>query len=252
MSATLDQKMQMLFEAARRSLFACELSFERLMGELAGLRPSIEAHEELGSRIIPPLISAVGFIDFAHRFGQTVDALPRVSKKSPELSQLRSALKNIEYARNHLQHMRGDLGSNESLDYPILGSISWIEDEWCFSIAAAQPIAAAFASIAFDLQRGQWVGRVQYTVKRVPIELSLTLEEMRRAYAFLLTTVVFDNPEESSPAWGKSSVAAYRFSKDEPMGLPPGHQVFRVNSQGIEHLASTPPSPNPFEQGVEK
>lgn len=247
MGATLDQKMQMLFEAARRSLFACELSLDRLMRELADLRPSIEAREELGARIIPPLISAVGFIDFAHRFGQTVDALPRIRKKSPELIRLREALKNIEYARNHLQHMRGDLGTNEPLDYPILGSISWIEDGWCFSVAAAQPIAADFASIAFDFQRGQWAGKVQYTVKRVPIELSETLDEMRRAYAFLLTLLVFDNPEESSPAWGKTSVAAFRLSTDEPSAALPGHQVYKISRQAIECVSSALPpidSPN--------
>lgn len=207
---SLEEKFNALFETARRSLFAADLTANRLMTELGELESPVEAQEDIGSRAIAPLVTAAGFVDFAHRFGSIMDSLPMVNKKSTEMRALRNVLKDVEIARNHLQHMRGDLASNEQIDYPVLGALSWVNGEWCFSMCAAQPYQADFPSIAFNTQTKQWATTCQYTVKRISIDVPRTLRQMHAAYEWLISHMTFSNPSDAALTWGQTHSLRFR------------------------------------------
>jgi hypothetical protein len=204
-----DEKYSLLFEAARRSLYAADTIYKRLAIELSCLEPRIDAGLELGADGLPPLITATAFIDFVHRFGSIVDALPRVSKKSGEVKSLRTALMHVEFARNHLQHMRGDLSSNEPIDYPILGSLSWIGQSRCYAICAAQATPADYATIAYDTVEKRWATICQYQVKRVEIDLPAVLRQSHLTYAWLVKQTNFTNAMEAQLGWGQTSAIVF-------------------------------------------
>ncbi|MEQ1767391.1 MAG: hypothetical protein ABL859_08185 [Methylotenera sp.] len=210
MKRSPSEKYALLFEAARRSLYACDLAYKRLLIDLSSLEPRIDAETELGQDGIPPLLTAAGFIDFAHRFGSIVDALPLVNKKSAEIKALRASLKSVEFARNHLQHMRGDLSSNESIDYPILGSLSWIGGESCYALCPAQATPTDYVSIAYNNVDKRWATTCQYQVKRIEIDIPAVLRQAHLTYAWLVKQTTFTDPNEGQLSWGKTSALVFR------------------------------------------
>ncbi|TXI50827.1 MAG: hypothetical protein E6Q50_02375 [Lysobacter sp.] len=212
MKRSPSEKYTLLFEAARRSLYACDLAYKRLLIELSSLEPRIDANIELGQEGIPPLLTAAGFVDFAHRFGSIVDSLPLVNKKSEEIKTLRASLKNVEFARNHLQHMRGDLCSNEPIDYPILGSLSWIGGESCYALCPTQATPVDYVSIAYDNVERRWATTCQYQVKRIEIDIPKVLRQAHLTYAWLVKQTTFADPNEKQLSWGKTSAMVIRLA----------------------------------------
>lgn len=57
------------YESAKRSVLAAEVLLRRLETELAELEPILSDAEKLSERFGPILITAMGIVDFAHRFG---------------------------------------------------------------------------------------------------------------------------------------------------------------------------------------
>lgn len=210
MYRTPQEKFILLFEAAKRSLLAAEMLLQRLAAEVAGLSKDIDQSVDIQDRAVQPLLSAVAFIDFAHRFGSVVDSLPLISKKAPALRKLRTALRPVEAARNHLQHMRGDLSSNANIDYPILGSLSWAHESSSYTIFLSQPTKADTFSIAYDIQSQCWAARHQYTVKNATIDLDAVLAEMRNMYDWIVQAITFSDPSFAELKWGKTQSIGLR------------------------------------------
>jgi hypothetical protein len=201
---TPDEKYILLFEAAKRSLLAAQVLFERLSDELTHLASDFSDGVDIQDHAVPTLLSAVAFIDFAHRFGSIVNSLPLINKSAPAVRRLRSALRTVGTARNHLQHMHGDLSSNVQIKYPVLGALSWTREDSCYVTFLNQATKAEASSIAYDNQNRCWTAKHQYTVQDVAINLDATLTEMQNAYRWLVDEVSFSDPEFASLRWGKA------------------------------------------------
>jgi hypothetical protein len=166
MTRSPQDKFALLFETARRSLLATDLILSRLKEELSALEPEIQSGVDIQGKAASPLLAAVALIDFSHRFGSVVDALPLINKKTIELRLLREALESVEIARNHLQHMRGDLSASSVVDYPLLGAISWANGNSGYTICMSQPQTTDILSLAYDTHNMCWATSLQYTVNR--------------------------------------------------------------------------------------
>ncbi|MGH8678000.1 MAG: hypothetical protein ACREUQ_06595, partial [Burkholderiales bacterium] len=129
---------------------------------------------------------------------------------------IRDALKSVENARNHLQHMRGDLSTNEPIDYPILGALSWTNGEWCYCTLPAQPFQSEIPSIAFNIQECRWATNCQYTVKRISIDIPGTLDQMRKTYVWLVSQMQFAQPSDAELKWGKTESFRMRIEIEHP------------------------------------
>lgn len=210
MTRTPKEKFLLLFEALKRSLLASEMLYGRLKSELGSLESDMDEGKQISERAATPLLSAVAFVDFAHRFGSLADSLPLINKRKPQIKQLRSALISTESARNHLQHMRGDLSSNDPIEYPLLGSLSWIKGHRCFLISFGQATEMNnLFSIAFDATKMQWTTTYQYQVKDTTISLDAVMQEMRAFYAWLTSAVTFADPELAELKWGNTLAVAF-------------------------------------------
>lgn len=209
MTRTPQEKFSLLFETTRRSLLASDLILDRLTSELSALESDINQNIDVREGAALPLLTAVALIDFSHRFGSVVDALPLVNKKSVELRALREALEPVETARNHLQHMRGDLSSNEPIDYPLLGALSWANGRSSYTICMSQPQKADVQSLAYDTHNLCWATTLQYTVKNTAIDIPRITSSMHRTYDWIVSSVDCLAPAQSSLAWG--GTLAFRF-----------------------------------------
>ncbi len=192
-------------------MLASEELLGRLSAELALLEGDITRSVDIESRAISPLLSAVTFIDFAHRFGSLIDALPLLNKRESQMRQLKSALVNVENVRNHLQHMRGDLSSNEEIDYPILGSLMWSNGDWAYTIFLSQPTQTNTYSMVYDLANQRWVARYQYRVKNTIVDLENVLATMKEVYEWVVSKAQFSDPDFALPRWGKTQAFCTRF-----------------------------------------
>lgn len=209
MTRSPQEKFALLFETARRSLLASDLIVDRLTAELSALEGDINQNIDVRDRAASPLLAAVALIDFSHRFGSVVDALPLVSKKSVQLRALREALEPVETARNHLQHMRGDLSSSAPIDYPILGALSWANGSSSYTICMSQPQKSDIQSLAYDTHNLCWATTQQYTVKNTAIDIPRVTSSMHRAYDWVVSSVDFLDCSQSSLAWGGTLAFAF-------------------------------------------
>lgn len=221
MSRSPQEKYVLLFEAMKRSLLAADILLQRLVSEVSALERDIERHVDIEGRAAFPLLNAVAFVDFAHRFGSIVDSLPLINKRAPEIRRLRVALSEIEKARNHLQHMRGDLSSNDDIKYALLGSVAWASGQSSYSIFLSQPTPADAHSIVYDRQECCWVAQYQYTVKDATINLDTVLSEMRGAYDWIINTVQFSDPEFSKLKWGETHAFCFRVQQSTAAASQP-------------------------------
>jgi hypothetical protein len=204
MNRTPQEKFVLLFETAKRSLLASEMLLSRMSVDLTALEPDIGASINIGSRAISPLLSAVAFIDFSHRFGSVVDALPLINKTAPEMRRLRLSLTPVEIARNHLQHMRGDLSSNMPIEYPLLGSLAWANGNSSYAIFLSQPTKTDAHSLVYDTHNRCWVAQRQYTVKDAAINLDVVLGEMRAAYDWIASLAQLPVSALAKLEWGET------------------------------------------------
>lgn len=218
MNQTPEEKATLLFETAKRSMLAAEALLNRLTEDLSSLERDINDGINIEDRAAPPLLAAVTFIDFAHRFGTVVDALPLISKKAPEIRQLTNALASVVAARNHLQHMRTDLSSNEEIDYPLLGTLMWSNGGVSYTMFLSQPTKTNTYSMVYDARNGCWVAKHQYQVKNTIIDLDAVLEQMRNTYTWIVSRLKFSDSEFPLPKWGKTQAFAFRITVNNTEG----------------------------------
>jgi hypothetical protein len=233
MSRSPQEKFVLLFETAKRSLLAAEMLLHQMSTDLAALEGDIDRSIDVEERAISPLLSAVAFIDFAHRFGSVVDALPLINKGSQEVRRLRKTLKPVENARNHLQHMRGDLSSNAKIDYPLLGALSWANGSVGYTIFLSQPTNANAFTLAYNFDSGCWEAQHQYTVKDAIIDLDGVLREMHIAYDWIVSVLEFSDPTFAELKWGKTQSLGIRIQ------MPAGQAHEGVQADGSASRGST-------------
>ena len=209
-SRSHDQKFVTLFEAAKRSLLAAEELRRRLEADLHALESDLLIGIDVGERAIAPLLSAISFVDFAHRFGSLVDALPLINKKSAEMRRLQESSVPVEKARHHLQHLRRDLSADGEIKYALLGELGWTNGDAAFSIALTDPHAVEHLSIALDTRDGTWTAKHGYSIKNIWIDVDPICTTMRDTFKWIASQVKFSDETFGKIQWGKTFAGAYR------------------------------------------
>lgn len=213
-----------LFEAAKRSLLAADLLLKQLAEGVTSLETDIDNGINVGERAIPSLLSAISFVDFAHRFASLLDALP-ISKKSLAMRKLGEKMTTVEIMRNHLQHLRGEYLKNEDINYPILGALSWTKGNKCYQLSWSQHFKHQIYSITYDTLEKRWMAKYQYTVKDVSVSLDCVLAEMFAAFEWVMSQCrdVFLDPLDAQLKWGETQTwtmnVQWRVARSESQDL---------------------------------
>jgi hypothetical protein len=195
------------YESAKRSVLAAEVLLRRLEAELAELEPIFSDGENLSDRFGPVLISAMGIVDFAHRFGQLMDGMPLIKApmRSSHLKNLKEALEPVTDTRNHLQHLREELAAGSSIDYPVMGSMTGIRGQQCYTVALlTQGFEVTVPSMVFGSLGIGYVARYQYTVASRGILLDRLVSTMRESFDWLASVISFSDPDYDKFGWGKA------------------------------------------------
>jgi len=111
MKRAAQEKFVTLYDTAKR----CLLILDHLFADLGkGTRLASEPGKvrEDVTIITGLYISALGLIDYFHRFHEITQSMPLVKKDLPEVKKLQKLIAQVKDCRNYFQHMRNDLSKN--------------------------------------------------------------------------------------------------------------------------------------------
>lgn len=134
-----------------------------LMERLKNFDPELASDSDY---ICGLITSSTATIDFGYRAFQLLDALPHYSKKSKRFKSLKNRSLQLKSCRNYLQHIRGDMQDDAIVDFPLLGSISWVHNETCHAMALSQITGQySFGTVAYDTWKHRWAWNVMISCK---------------------------------------------------------------------------------------
>jgi hypothetical protein len=114
--------------------------------------------------VVPALWRCWSFVDLVHRIREIAQALPGLSKKTPELVSFLDATKLAEDYRHYVQHLRGELSKRDVNPFPVWGSLSWVDSEDKSSshtvFIGAQLKGTGVTSCVYDTLERRWVSLV--------------------------------------------------------------------------------------------
>jgi hypothetical protein len=217
-------KFIILYDTAKKCLLIIDHLFSDLENgtRLAADFASIKDSESI---IIGLYISALGLVDYFHRFYQIVQAMPLLNKKLPELRKLGKLMAPVTDCRNYLQHIRSKLSEHEQVKYPILGAISWVNDGHNCTLFAGQPTALyQLASITYDRILQRYVCQYQLAVGGHEIHIDSVYLELKSFWSWLGEHTVINPAEIKTYTWGTPNIVESWFST-EPL----------QNQEDLEH-----------------
>ena len=179
-----DARFLRLFEAVKRTLGGIEILYTRMQSDIASLEPLIDKNENLGVRALPIHVTAMGLVDFLHRFGQLLDAMPTVNQGHEALQELKMVLSQVKDARHYLQHMRREV-MDLSNRRPILGAVCWARGNCSTSLVMSETNEVSHSSIPLDTVNRRWATSHGYVVGDHLVDLAAGVRSARAAYDFL-------------------------------------------------------------------
>lgn len=159
-------------------------------------------------------ISALGLIDYFHRFNEIVSAMTLIRKDQPELKTLTKAIAPVKECRNYLQHMRSDLMKNEPIEYPILGAITWIHEGRNYILFSNQPTQDfGLPGIVYDTSTENYLCKYQLVVGGHEIRIDTVYSEVKSFWAWIEKSVVIEPSHIKDYTWGKPTIVYSEFKK---------------------------------------
>lgn len=200
------EKFVVLYDTAKKCLLILDHLYANLENATNQAIDATKIKQDL-SIVTNIYISALGLIDYFHRFHEVVAAMTLIRKDRPELKQLGKAIEPVKECRNYLQHMRGDLMKNDSIDYPILGAISWIHEGRNYTIFSNQATQSmSVPGIAYDRFAANYICKYQLIVGGHEIRIDNVYREIKLFWAWLEKNVVIEPSHIKDYTWGNPTV----------------------------------------------
>lgn len=195
----------------------CLLIVDHLYTDLEGATLQAEDSKkvETNPAIVTEIyISALGLIDYFHRFHEIVSAMTLIRKDQAELKGLARALAPVKECRNYLQHMRGDLNKNQTINYPILGGITWIHDSRNYILFSNQPTQNySLPSIVYDTVENKYLCKYQLVVGGHQIPIDTVYTEIKVFWKWLEELVIIEPSHIKEYIWGRPMIMYSEFKK---------------------------------------
>jgi hypothetical protein len=200
------EKFVTLYDTAKKCLLILDHLYSNF--ERATLLATDTSKVEADSSIVTEsYITALGLVDYLHRFYEIVRAMPLLRKDQRELKKLKEALIPVRNCRNYLQHMHDDLMSNDSINYPILGAISWIHEDRNYNLFSDQATESySVPGIAYDRFSEKYICKYQLTVGGHEIQLDVVYTQVKSFWIWLEKVAVIQPTQIKNYVWGKPTI----------------------------------------------
>jgi hypothetical protein len=200
------EKFVTLYDTAKK----CLLILDYLYSDFENITRSAvdEASPENNSTIsIKLYISALGLIDYFHRFHEIVSAMPLIRKDLPEVKNLRKKLAPVRKCRNYLQHMRKDLMINDPITYPILGAISWVSNGKNYVLFSSQTTQnIQIPGISYDRLLEKYTCEYLLIVGGHEIQIDAIYTAVKSFWTWLDKMSVIEPSQIKDYSWGEPTI----------------------------------------------
>lgn len=200
------EKFVTLYDTAKK----CILILDRLYGNFESKLSIVNEESEVKAEpsiITDIYISALGLIDYFHRFNEIVSAMLLIRNDQRELKRLGESIAPVKECRNYLQHMRGGLMTNDAITYPVLGAISWIEKGRNYVLFSNQPTQnLSTPGIAYDRLEKRYVCKYLLVVGGHEIKIDTVFSEVKLFWKWLEKVTVIEPSHIKDYVWGKPTI----------------------------------------------
>jgi len=199
-------KFVTLYDTAKKCLLILDHLFDIFESRLSLVTdaPKVEADPSILTEIY---IAALGLIDYFHRFNEIVSAMPLIRNDQRELRRLNDFIAPVKECRNYLQHMRGDLMTNDAITYPVLGAISWVSGNRNYFLFSNQPTQNFSApGIAYDRFNKRYVCKYMLVVGGHEIKIDTVFSEVKLFWKWLEKVAVIEPSNIKDYVWGKPTI----------------------------------------------
>ncbi len=200
------EKFVTLYDTAKKCLLILDHLYGNFESKLSIVTDESKVETE-PSIVTEIYISALGLIDYFHRFNEIVSAMPLIKNDQRELKRLSEHITSVKECRNYLQHMRGDLMTNDAINYPVLGAISWIENNRNYVLLSNQATQNfSVPGIAYDRLEKRYVCQYLLVVGGHEIRIDTVFSEVKLFWRWLEKAAVIEPSHLKDYAWGKPTI----------------------------------------------
>lgn len=214
----IQNKFVILFDTAKKCLLILDRLYIDFEKDILRISDNITIEKDPSS-IIEIYISALGLIDYFHRYQQIISAMPLIRKDQPEIRKLNKALEPVKECRNYLQHMREDLMKIDPISYPILGAISWIHNGRNYMLFSNQPTQdISSPSIIYDTWTDTYVCKYLIVVGGHEIRVDSVYTETKEFWEWLQKAVQIELTHIKEYVWGEPKIISAEFKRSQSSG----------------------------------
>ncbi|TAL69988.1 MAG: hypothetical protein EPN82_05060 [Bacteroidetes bacterium] len=149
------------------------------------------------TKIYEALMLCWSFIDSVHRIREILQAFPQLNQKDRKLISFLEGTKITETYRNYIQHLRLELNKNEFVDFPVWGSLSWVDKNnngKCYKVIIGTNINnVKFSSCAFDRFERKYVSNVSLSMNNLSYNFDIIFNYLKDYYVHFIKWLESNN-----------------------------------------------------------
>lgn len=163
------------------------------------------------------LLKCWSFVDVVHRIREITETIPGLNTNTPQVRQFLQETQVAELFRNYIQHLRGELLKREPNNFPVWGSISWVDpdDQSLIHIVDSGTRIGTITntSILYDTQRKKWVSSVSLNIEGGAFNFDLIYDAAIQFREFIIPWI-FDTYKAPLTKLEGPNVSSIRFQVD--------------------------------------
>lgn len=128
------------------------------------------------------------FIDWAFRFGSVISQLKGFRHKDPRFKNYELIHRDIENARNFIQHLNSSIPDLPGVSFPVLGAVLWSSEDrntsFAFALGTLAP-GTEINSLGFEISVGKYVDNIAISYESKTLVLNLVYQTANSVNEYL-------------------------------------------------------------------
>jgi hypothetical protein len=187
-----------------RSTEALHYSYELLALSHHSMWPACCRIPEDNSQLVVALAACWTFIDSLHRIREIAQGAPGINSRSAEMRAFLSATTLAEEYRHYIQHLRREVANDPPSNFPVFGSLSWVdpEDPYRCNLALLGAVmdGVSYTSCVYSTSKGGWLSKVCLGVADHSFNFDVMWDAAIALKSYLLPLLTANAPVQWPPA----------------------------------------------------